>query len=145
MNVFREIVKGEGVTWVAPRWSLSSARIDTSSGAHPHTSREGVGVLKSRGTVCRVCVYSKGKIERRTRPWNGRGRRECWRAATRRLKLSGLLLPSPTYRHGQRSGDQTDLSSKSGGAILSLQSQLGDNEHSPRGLVFRRQSGWRCT
>ena len=41
----------QGVTWVAPRWSLSSARIDTSSGAHPHTSRargtRGVGVLKS--------------------------------------------------------------------------------------------------
>lgn len=86
----------KGVTWVAPRWSLSSARIDTSSGGSPpHLPRRcwcAKVRVRIQGVCTRVCVYGDGRVcvytdERSVpAPPNGRGRRECWRAATRRLR-----------------------------------------------------------
>ena len=88
----------KGVTWVAPRWSLSSARIDTSSGGSPpHLPRrcwcakvlvriQGVCTRAStcrRGAAACACVQTERSVPA---PPNGRGRRECWRAATRRLR-----------------------------------------------------------
>jgi len=54
-----------------------------------------------------VCVrYTSVYIDRDVpAPRNGRGRRECWRAATRRLSpVRGLLLPSPTTVRGNGGG-----------------------------------------
>lgn len=86
----------KGVTWVAPRWSLSSARIDTSSGGSPpHLPRRcwcAKVLVRIQGVCTRGYVYADGRVcvytdERSVpAPPNGRGRRECWRAATRRLR-----------------------------------------------------------
>lgn len=108
---------------MAPRWSLSSARIDTySGGSPPHLPRRcwcakvpvriqgGVYATAACVTVYmggprRWCAYVSECVRTCARvyrprgvpaPQNGRGRRECWRAATRRLRPCGrgLLLPS---------------------------------------------------
>lgn len=90
-------------------------------GAHPHTSRGGVGVLKSPSGFRAVCtrrsrVYGWSAapcacvtyvyIDRGVpAPRNGRGRRECWRAATRRLRPCGGSSSLPLWPSEPGSGD----------------------------------------
>jgi len=59
------------------------------------------GGPRGRVRALHVRVYSRDVPA----PRNGRGRRECWRAATRRLSpVRGLLLPSPTTVRGNGGG-----------------------------------------